>query len=162
MATVGLFLGASAATAATVGTVAVIGGVATAGSLIASRKSRKLQEKAMRAQQRASQLQASRSAVQSIRQSQIARADIIQQGENQGVGGSSAVAGGAGSVASQGGANVAFAQKIFGLQNAASRLMQSANMWRGRASGIAQIGNFGMQLAGAGAFTPTKDTSGLA
>jgi hypothetical protein len=154
MTAFGTWLGASAATAAAVGTAATIGIAATAGSLYSSHRQREMQSKAQRVQQKSAQLQSARQAVQSIRGAQIARADILARGENQ-LGGatSSAVAGGAGSVTSQGGANIAFAQKIFGLQNSYSRIMESANTWGSRSQGIAQIGNLGMQLAGAGAFS---------
>jgi len=153
MATVGLALGAAAGSAAAVGTMAVIGGVGAVGSLYSARKARKQQKRAMQIQQKSAKLASARQAVQQIRQSQIARAQILQAGENQGVGESSGVLGGAGSATSQAGGNIGFANQLFGLQQSAQRLMQSANTWSGRASGIAQISNFGMQLAGAGAFS---------
>jgi len=138
MATVGGFLlgSAGAATAgaaatATIGTMAVVGGVSAVGSLYSSHKARSQQRKAQDLQTKQAKLQAGRAAVERVRQGQIARASILQQGENQEAGGSTAVAGSAGAIQSQVGGNNAFAQKIFGLQESASKLMQSANQWQG-------------------------------
>ena len=155
MATVGVILGATAGTAAAaaIGTAAVIGGVATAGSLVASRKARKQQEKAMALDAKRSKLQSGRAAIEQVRQSQIARASVLQQGENRGAGDSTAVAGSLGSIQSQTGGNVAFAETIFGLQNSASKLRQSAGKFASISSGISQLGSLGMNLASAGAFT---------
>ncbi len=160
MATVGALVLSSATAAsigtaavATIGTMATIGAAGVAGSLYSSRKARKQQKRAQQIQMKSAKLQSARQAVQQVRGAQIARAQILQAGENQGVGGSSGVMGGAGSATSQAGGNIGFANQLFGMQQSAQRLMQSANTWAGHASGIAQISNFGMQLAGAGAFS---------
>ena len=151
MATVGLILGATAGTAAAVGTLAVIGGVATVGSLYSQNRARKDAKRARAVDNKRNRLQSGRAAIANVRQAQIARASVVQQGENQGVGSSSAIAGATGSITSQAGGNLGFANTIFGLQQSASRLRESSNLWSSRASGISQLGNFGMGLVNAGA-----------
>jgi len=152
MASVGLVLGATAGTAAAVGTVAVIGGVGIAGSLIASNKARKQAAKARKVDQKRAQLSSARSAVEQVRQAQIARASVLQQGVNQGVGDSTAVAGGAGSISSQAGSNIAFAQRLFDLQNSARRLRESAFKFNGISSGISQLTSLAVNTVQAGGF----------
>jgi len=127
----------------------IIASVAVGGSIYSSNKKRKAQRDAERVRQRSAKLQSSRQAIQSVRGAQIARAEIIQSGENQGVANSSAVLGGAGSVTSQSGSNISFANQIFSLQNQASRLEQSALLWQGRSNGFRQLGQLGVNIAGA-------------
>ena len=93
-------------------------------------------------------LSSAKGAVETIRQSQIARANILQSGENQSVGSSSGVLGGAGSVTSQAGGNINFANQIFAHQQSAQRLMDSANSKQAMASGFGQIANLAASPAG--------------
>ena len=135
--TVGLGIGATALAAGTVG------------SLYEGRRARKMQERAMRVDEKRSKLQAMRSSVQQIRQAQIQRAEIMQMGENQGVAGSSGVAGGMASAQSQATGNIAFAQQIFGLQQSYNRMRSAANKHSFNAQAFGQLGqavaSFGFQ-----------------
>jgi len=126
----------------------IIGGVLGLGSLSESRKARKDTKRARAVQAKSTKLQSARSAVQSIRQAQISRANVIQQGENQGVGGSSAVAGGAGSITTQSGSNIAFAQQLFSLQNSARRLQDSAMMHSANSSGLGTLSGLAVSDTG--------------
>lgn len=126
----------------------VIGGLTLGLSLQQSRQARKQTKKAERLDERRSKLQASRSAVESIRKAQVARAQILQAGENQGVGGSSAVAGGVASIASSTAGNLGFADQLFKLQQSSRRLRQSAADFSGNSQSITQVGNFAASLVG--------------
>jgi hypothetical protein len=113
---------------------AVVMATATVYSASEQRKARKDQEKANRIQQKSNKLQAAKSSVEQIRQAQMARSDVVAQGENQ-LGGttSSAIAGSTGSITSQAGSNVNFAQQLFSYQQSQARLMASASRHMGKA-----------------------------
>lgn len=158
MATVGIAVmgaksaalaGAAVTTAVGVGASALLG-APVLGSLYEGRRSRKMQERAMKIDERRAKLQSMRSSVQQIRQAQMARADILQMGENQGVSGSSGVAGGMASAQSQATGNIAFAQQIFGLQQSYNRMRSAANAHSFNASAFNQLGSlagsFGMDV----------------
>ena len=148
---VGAGAGISVAAGAAIGTAAVIGGASVAGSLYSQHKARGAARDARAVDNKRARLQSGRAAIANVRQAQMARQSVVQQGENQGVGSSSAIAGATGSITSQAGGNLGFANTIFGLQQSANRLRESSLMWQGRASGISQLGNLGMQFASAGA-----------
>jgi len=128
----------------------------TVGAAVQSGKARRDQKRANEQANRSRTLQARRSAVEQVRQAQIARSSVVQQGENQGVGGSSAALGGAGAVKSQAGGNVGFANQIFGLQNSIHRLQQSAVGHQGKSQAFGAIANLGMQAVTMGMGTPTS------
>ncbi len=111
-----------------VGVVTALAVMATATVYSAGeqRKANKANKRARKEQQKADKLRSQKSAVEQIRQAQIARASIVQSGENQGVGGSSGVLGGAGSVSAQAAGNLGFANQVFALQQSQNRLMESA------------------------------------
>jgi len=115
--------------------VVVLGAAAAA----ESRKSRKANARARKVDEKRGKLESQRSAVGQVRQAQIARAQIIQSAENQGVGGSSAAVGGAGSVQSQAGGSIAFAQQIFRLQQSSNRLRESAFSHTGNAQDLSNV-----------------------
>lgn len=129
--------------------LAIVGGL-VAGSLVEGRKARKSNEKASRIQQRSAKLQSGRQAVEQVRAAQVARAGIVQSAENQGVGGSSAALGGAGSVQSQAGGNIAFAQQLFTLQNSAARLQRNAAMHAGQSQALGTLASLGSGFIGGG------------
>ena len=131
-------------------------------SLQEGRRSRKMQEKAVKVDEKRSKLQAMRSSVQQIRQAQIQRAEIAQMGENQGVSGSSGVAGGMASAQSQATSNIAFAQQIFGLQQSYNRMRSAANTYSFNASALNQLGSAAITIAGASAETPAQTDARLA
>lgn len=118
---------------------AVVGGVLAVGAVQQGRQARKEQRRARQIQQRSQRLQAGRSAIQAVREAQVQRASVIQAGENQGVGGSSAVLGGAGSIQSTTGSNIGFAQQIFGLQQQASRRLEQSAQFAGNADALGQF-----------------------
>ena len=134
-------------------------GVATLGlSLQQSRQARKQTKKANRLDERRAKLQATRSAVESIRKSQVARAQIVQAGENQGVGGSSAVSGGVASIASSTAGNIGFADQLFKLQQSSSRLRQSAADFSSNSQAIGQLGGMAANFSGGTAKPPATPT----
>jgi len=121
------------------GAVLIIGAILAAGSAVEARKSRKDARKARKIDERRNKLQTQRSSAEQVRQAQIARSQIVQNSENQGVGGSSAAVGGAGSVQSQAGGNITFAQQIFGLQQSSNRLRESAFSHTGKSQAFGSI-----------------------
>ena len=134
--------------------VAAVGAV---GGAVQAGKARREQKRANEQANRARTLQARRGAVEQVRQAKIARSSVVQQGENQGVGGSSAVLGGAGGVKSQAGGNIGFANQIFGLQNSIHRLQQSAMSFQGQSQAFGAVANLasaGMGMAGGMGATP--------
>jgi len=140
----------------------IVAAVATTASVVQSNKARRERKRANKIAAKQAKLQQGRSAIAEVRKAQLARASILQQGENQGAGESTAVAGATGAVQSQAGGNIAFAQQIFGLQNSANRLRQSAQTHMDRSSGFRAIGNLAMQTGSMfGGGTPSSaDGSG--
>jgi len=98
-----------------------------------ARKGRKEAARARKIQAKSKKLQAGRQAIEQIRQAQIARADVSQQAESTGVGGSSAVQGALGSIQSQAGGNIAFAQTLSTLAQQANARMESSAKAFGKA-----------------------------
>ena len=139
-------------------TAAFIVAGATASSAYEAKKGRKDAKKARAVEAKSDKLKAARSAVDGIKAAQIARASILQQGENQGASGRSAVTGATGAVQSQAGGNIAFANTIFGLQNSARRLRESAGSLRNISSGISKLTNFGVSVSGIDFDTGTETT----
>ena len=102
-------------------------GALAAGSLLSSEAARQDQKKARKIGNRRARLESGRQAIEQVRQAQIARADVVASSNAQGVEGSSAALQGAGSIQSQAGGNISFAQQIFSLQQSQSRLLSSAS-----------------------------------
>jgi len=113
-----------------------------------ARKSRKEAAKARKLQERARNLQSARGIAEQVRQAQVARAQVIQAGENQGVAGSSAVAGGASSVQAQAGGNIAFAQQLFGLQSQAFARMEASHRAASKAADSKALTDLVMKAGG--------------
>ena len=121
---------------------------ATVHSSIESGKARRDQKRAMEREQKRNKLQTARQAIDSVKEAQTLRAQVIAQGEGQGVGGSSAVLGGAGAIQSQTGSNIGFAQQIFSLQQSANRLRTSAQGHMGNAQNLAAVASIAGMAAG--------------
>lgn len=93
-------------------------------------------DKARKAQQRQADMEAQRKKLEQVRQARIARANIIQAGENQGAGGSSAVQGGAMGVTAQANQNIQYVGDQQNINNAISHAQtQEAN-----AAGLSNLG----------------------
>lgn len=118
------------------------------GGIDQSRKARKAERESLKKQEKARRLQQQRAVGEAMRASVIARAQIIQAGENQGVAGSSAVAGGASSVQAQSGANVAFAQQLFELQSQAFNRRLAAHEHMSKAADSKALTDLVMKAGG--------------
>lgn len=130
---VGDALGGLAGGLISVGTGLAVGGFQQ------SRQAEKEARRARRIEQRRQRLAATRSAIEQVRQGQIARAEVIAQGEMAGASGSSAVQGGAGAVQSQVGGNIAFQNQMYQLQAQAAARMEKANKYQSRANELNQL-----------------------
>lgn len=131
--------------------IGVIGAVAsvvgTVASISASRK-------AAKAQQKQQQLQRRRSSRQAIREAQIRRAQTVATAQGAGALGSSAVAGGTGSLTSQVGEQLGFSSQYSALSNIVTQQNQ-------RAQTFSALANFGSQFADFSFLEPkTQATSG--
>jgi len=124
----------------------IIAGIALAAGTQQSRQARKQSKKARQLDEQRTKLQASKNAVESVREAQIARAQILQAGENQGVAGSSSVAGGVSSVQSTSAGNIGFANQLFQLQQSAGRLRESAAGFSSNAGTISAVGTLGASM----------------
>jgi len=125
----------------------VVGALVT-GSLVEGRKGRKDAQRAREIDEDRARLESGKQAIQQVREAQIARAQLIQQGASQGAGESSSVQGAAGSIQSQAGGNIAFAQQLFSLQQSASRLRSSAEGHFGKSQAFGQLASFAGSEAG--------------
>ena len=128
----------------------IMAGISTVSAASSASKARRQQRKARTIDEKRARLEASRGAVEQVRQGQLARASVLQQGENQGASGSTAVQGAVGSIQSQTGSNIGFAQTIFGLQNSANRMRQAAQASQGRSAGFSQLGSLAMSVSSSG------------
>jgi len=124
----------------------IILGTLGAASLFEGRKSRKSQEDARKIDDRRSKLQMGRQAMDTVKEGQILRSQIIAQGEAQNVSGSSGVLGGAGSVGSTVASNVSFAKQIFDLQESAARMRASAQMHSGNSQAFGTLASLSTQF----------------
>ena len=140
-------------------------GVLATGSLVEGRKARKSAEKAAKVDQRRARLQSTRQSLEQVRKAQIARAQVLATGEQQGVAGSSAVLGGAGSIQTQAGGNIGFAEQLFSLQQSASRLRLNASMHAGQSQAFGTLAslaaNSGRTDGGAPVSESTPRTRGV-
>ena len=135
-------------------TAITVATVSTVASVSQGRQARKDQRRANEVAQKSAKLESTRGAVEQVRQAQIARASVLQQGENAGVSDSSVVAGATGSIQFQAGGNIGFANAIFGLQQSRARLLQSAASHQGRASDFGQLASLATTAASFGSSTP--------
>lgn len=129
----------------TQGVLLAISAVSTVGSVVTQTKAASAQRKAGQAQRRQEALAAAVQRRQQIKAGRQAQALALQAGENQGVSGSSGVAGGVGSLKSQMSANLSFLDKQTGLADYAGSMFDKASRLQQTATTFGGIG----QLAGA-------------
>ena len=129
-------------------TAAAVIATATVYSAVEAGKGRRDQKRAREVQAKSDKLTTQRSAVEQVRQAQIARASVAQGGENTGVAGSSAIQGATGSIQSQAGGNLGFAQQIFNHQQAKNKLLESAFGHMGKAANAQAVASVASTVAG--------------
>lgn len=127
-------------------------GVQVAGSLMAQGA----QKKATQAQAGMQQVQAARERYQQIRQARIARANIVQEGENQGAGGSSSVISGAAGVMNQAYGNIGYIND----QAVTGKIVSRAKQDMINAQGIQTIGS-GISSLGGSVFQNSKELNDI-
>lgn len=149
-------LGAGAtATAATVvgGTIlagTAVGVASTVKSARAAQRGAQAQARAAQTQVRIQQQQVAQQRRQAIRRSIIARSQLRQRAQAAGLGGSSAVGGGIGSVSSQLGTNLGFGSMMSGLSGAYTALTGRANYLQSQSQMFGTIAGLGFSAAQAG------------
>jgi hypothetical protein len=149
--------GALTAGALTGTAAAVAGGVAVAGATVgvastvksakAAQRGAQAQAQAAQTQVRIQQQQVAQQRRQSIRRSIIARSQLRQRAQAAGLDGSSAVAGGIGSVSSQLGTNLGFGSMMSGLSGAYTSLTGQANYLSSQSQMFGQISQIGFGMA---------------
>jgi len=164
---IGLALGATAATAALTGAAIVAGGVGVAGSIASSKAAGKAvaaQQQAVAVQQQQAAVQATRQRRSSIRQNILACAGITNRATIAGVADSSGLAGGLGSAASQFGSNIGYSNQMSGLGNQLFSLQQTSLSAQGKSQLYSAVSGVGFGLAGSfmnPASAPSTVFSGL-
>ena len=134
----------------------VIAGTATAGSIVASEKSRKAQRKASRNQEGVRRAQQAREQMAAVRQQRIAQAQIVQGAATGGTLESSAAQGGYSSVGSLTAGNMQFSNQMDFFQTRIARNMSKANQYAGQASTFNSVANLAMMGAN---MAPNKTTT---
>lgn len=131
----------------------VVGAVSAVKQRSASKKARKSQEAAQRAQGNIADLENARSRRQQLVAQRRQRAAAIAQGENQGISGGSQVAGVTSSIQTQAATNVSFLNQLQGLDQNRFNNLADANKSLGKAATFQAIGQAGQAVASnAGAF----------
>tara|TARA_R100000951_G_C2626589_1_gene176212 strand:- start:358 stop:876 length:519 start_codon:yes stop_codon:yes gene_type:complete len=134
--------------------VAAVGAVVSAGATVVSaghqKKAAKAQQRAADLEQRRQKLARARERSRGIREARIAAAQATQAGANQGVSGSSGVAGGVGSIISQGNANISFLDESGRLADQASEQLGKARSYTVRANNASAVAALGAQAFSAG------------
>lgn len=146
---------------AAVAAVATIGG--TVMSLKAQSKQAKQQRIAMKFERQKAELQSARQKMDVVRQGRISAAEAQQAAENQGVSGTSAAAGGVGSIISQVSGNLSFLDEYGFYSDQASKHLQKAANQGAKASmwaGVAELGSKVYQASGGIDFTGPKPPAG--
>ena len=109
-------------------------------------------------------LDMSKQGVETLRAAQMERAKLLQLGANRGVQDSSAIQGGLGSIQSQAGANLGFANQIFALNQQASSRMKDLARWQSKTNLAMTVGSFflgGIGGAAAGAASGVAGGAGV-
>lgn len=127
----------------------VVGAVGASKQRSATKKARKSQERAQRAQSNVADLENARSRRQQLVQARRQRAAAVAQGENQGIGGGSQVAGVVSSIATQAATNVSFLNQLQGFDQNRFSNLEDANKSLGKAATFQAIGQAGQAVAGA-------------
>jgi len=151
--------GAAAAAAGTLGT-AIVGGLAVGGavagvagtvkSVQSAKRSAQAAQQAAQTQVRIQQQQVAQQRRQSIRRSIIARSQMRQRAQAAGLGGSSAVAGGVGSVSSQLGTNLGVGSMLSVLGQQYTSLTGQANFLSSQSQMFGTIAGLGFSAVRAG------------
>lgn len=121
-------------------TLAVVTAVAAVGTAYSTYKQGQEQKKAIRAEQRRADLQASRNRRQLIRNARVARASVESQASLTGLTGSSAAAGSMSNIQSRLGENLSFLDQNLALSQQASAANEAAARWASRAGISSAIG----------------------
>lgn len=139
----------------------------TVGSFVSGRQQAKAQEKAQQAQSNIADIQRVEALRERTRRARVARAEILQAGENQGVAGSSGVLGGAASVGSQLFQGAGLQNRIGEQADAASAANAAAGRAASQGSLFDTIGSLGTTFYGdfrdrqrAGGGTTTSPSTG--
>jgi hypothetical protein len=119
-----------------------------------ARKSRKDARKAARFQRRSEELVERKKVIEATRQAQIARADVIAQGTNQGLTGSSVLAGAESSIESTAAGNITFLDQISSLNRSSFNAIQKANKHAGNAEAFTGLANIAATAGSAFASKP--------
>jgi hypothetical protein len=124
-------------------TIAAIGTVA---GIQQGRQARKESKKAARVQRRISERETQRQRMMQLRESQMARAQVIAQGAQTGTLGASGLQGGVASIGTQAAGNIGFLNQIESLQQQAARSRQKASDFAGNVSNIGALTQFGTKV----------------
>lgn len=131
----------------------IVTALATGYSISEQRKAQRKQDKADRLTRAQTNIENQRRIKQEAERARLARAAMIAQGTEGGVGESTAVAGGIGSAITQEGANAGFARQAAGANRRSNQLIGSAN----RSLNNAQVGQSVAGLSSQLGFGGAKD-----
>lgn len=120
------------------------------GGLLSRRDAAREQRKARRIEQKRARLAQRREAIESVRMAQIQRAQVAAAGEVSGVGQSSGLLGGLGSIQSQAGANIGFINQQQSLKSQAESRLEKASSLTFRADLYRQMQQVAMQAMSGG------------
>ena len=129
-------------------TFLVMSAVGAVGSFVSGQQQAKAQEKAQQAQSNIADIQRVEALRERTRRARVARAEILQAGENQGVAGSSGVLGGAASVGSQLFQGAGLQNRIGEQADAASAANIAAGRAASRGSLFDTVGSLGNTFYG--------------
>jgi len=134
----------------------LLAAASTAATVIGTKKSIDAQNSAAKKQQQQETLSTQRNRRQAIREFQIQRASALSSAAGAGAGFGSGVSGGIGGLSSQLGADLGYGSQMSGLSRDINRLNTAANNY----SGMAQLGQVGMSIAGSAGFNPLAPFAG--
>ncbi len=134
----------------------IVAAVLGTASVIESRKARKSQEKAAKAQERGRQLAARQQAIEGARDAQIARARATAQGVNQGLEDSSVLEGAVSSIESTASGNFSFLDQLESFNRAAFRHTKDANRHAGQSADLGAFASFVSARSGRPSHDPSK------
>jgi len=115
---------------------ATIAAVGTVAGIQQGSQARKESKRAARVQQRISERETQRQRMMQLRESQMARAQVIAQGAQTGTLGASGLQGGVASIGTQAAGNIAFLNQMESLQQQVARSRQKASDFAGNAADI--------------------------
>lgn len=121
--------------------VAVVAAVAAVGTVYTAERARQDQKRANRIENKRRRAQARREAQDKVGEAFFQRQDVVQQAANQGVLGASTTQGALGSIGSQLGSGLAFAEQNNQFITAANQRLAQAAQWTALGNNIQTIGN---------------------